>query len=63
MKYEVDKNFVNKRLDKTRMLAPNDPKDIKKIKNRILSLISVMGNEVLKSNTFLKYKASLKTAL
>lgn len=45
------------------MLAPNDPKDIKKIKNRILSLISVVSNEVLKSNTFLKYKNSIKTAL
>jgi hypothetical protein len=36
MKFEADKNFRMKRLDKSRLLAPNDPKDMKKIKNRIL---------------------------
>ena len=56
MKFEVDRNFQMKRLDKNRLLAPNDPKDLKKIKNRILGIISVVSSEVLKSNTFLKYK-------
>jgi hypothetical protein len=56
MKFEADKNFRMKRLDKSRLLAPNDPKDMKKIKNRILGIISVLSSEVLKSNTFLKYK-------
>jgi len=44
MKYEIDKNFLNKRLDKSRMLAPKDPKDIKKIKNRIMGLISILAS-------------------
>jgi len=63
MKFEVDKNFQIKRLDKNRLLAPNDPKDMKKIKNRILGIISVVSADVLKNNTFLKYKASFKASL
>jgi hypothetical protein len=45
------------------MLAPKDPKDIRKIKSRIASMISSRAGEVLKGNTFLKYKAPLKAAL
>ena len=64
MKAEIDKpNFLNKRMDKTRLLAPNDPKDLKKIKNRIVGLISITSAEVLKNHAFLKYKSKLKAAL
>ena len=56
MKFEVDKNFQIKRLDKSRLLAPNDPKDLKKIKNRITGIISIVSSDVLKNNTYLKYK-------
>ena len=63
MKYEIDKNFINKRFNKGRMLAPNDSKDIKKIKGRIIGLITVRAAEVLKTNSFLKLKAPLKTLL
>ncbi len=45
------------------MLAPKDVKDIKKIKNRILGMISIRAGEVLKNNTFLKYKSTLKSLL
>ena len=63
MKAEIDKpNFLNKRIDKSRLLAPNDPKDLKKIKNRIVGLISITSGEVLKTHTFLKYKAKLKAS-
>jgi hypothetical protein len=62
MRYEIDRPFLNRRIDKTRILAPNDPKDIKKLKNRILSAVSSRGNEVLKQNCFLKFKAGLKQA-
>jgi hypothetical protein len=41
MKYEIDKPFINKRIDKTRILAPKDPKDIKKLKGRIFGMISI----------------------
>ena len=41
MRYEIDRNFINKRIDKSRLLAPKDPKDLKKIKGRIESIISV----------------------
>ena len=45
MKAEIDKpQFLNKRIDKSRLLAPNDPKDLKKIKNRIVGLISMTSN-------------------
>jgi hypothetical protein len=60
MKYEIDRPFLNKRIDKSRILAPNDPKDIKKLKGRIVSLISVRSTEVLKLNNFLKLKAPIK---
>ena len=63
MKFEIDKNFRNKRMDKSRLLAPNDPKDLKKIKNRLVGLVSTASNETLKNFTFLKYKQRLKTAL
>ena len=60
MKYEIDKNFINKRIDKTRLLAAKDPKDLKKIKNRISSIISVKASQILKQSNFLKYKTPLK---
>jgi hypothetical protein len=60
MKYEIDKPFLNKRIDKSRILAPNDPKDIKKLKGRIISTISIRSTEVLKQNNFLKIKAPVK---
>lgn len=60
MKYEIDKPFLNKRIDKSRILAPNDPKDIKKLKGRIISTISIRSTEVLKQNNFLKIKAPIK---
>ena len=44
-------------------LAPKDPKDIRKIKNRIVGMISIRASEVLKGTTFLKYKAPLKAIL
>ena len=64
MKAEIDKpQFLNKRMDKSRLLAPNDPKDLKKIRNRIVGLISIASAEVLKTHNFLKYKGKLKTTL
>jgi len=60
MRYEIDRPFLNRRIDKTRILAPNDPKDIKKLKNRIIGLVSSRANDVLKQNNFLKFKAALK---
>lgn len=60
MKYEIDRNFINKRIDKTRILAPKDPKDIKKIKGRIMGMISVRAGEILRQNNFLKFKNKLK---
>ena len=64
MKAEIDKpHFLNKRMDKSRLLAPNDPKDLKKIRNRVVGLISIASAEVLKTHNFLKYKGKLKTTL
>ena len=63
MRYEIDKYFVNKRIDKSRLLAPQDPKDLKKIKGRIMSIISVKASEILKQGNFLKYKTPLKTII
>lgn len=60
MKHEIDRPFLNKRIDKSRILAPNDPKDIKKLKARILALISVRATDVLKQNNFLKLKTPIK---
>lgn len=60
MKHEIDKPFLNGRLDKTRILAPKDPKDIKKLKGRIVSMIAVRANEVLRQDNFLKMKAEVK---
>jgi hypothetical protein len=45
------------------LLAPHDPKDIKKIKNRILGLISIRAGDVLKNLTFMKYKSKLKASV
>jgi hypothetical protein len=61
MKYEIDKPFLNRRIDKSRILAPKDPKDIKKLKGRIMAMVSIRSNEVLKQNSFLKLKAPLKS--
>ncbi len=63
MKFEIDKNFEIKRIDKSRLLAPHDPKDLKKIKNRIAGMISIRSSDVLKSLTFLKYKSKLKSSV
>ena len=60
MKHEVDKPFLNKRLDKSRILAPKDLKDIKKLKARIVSMIAVRANEVLRQDNFLKMKTPIK---
>jgi hypothetical protein len=63
MKYEADRHFLNGRLDKSLLLAPKDPKDLKKIRNRIVGMISTKAGEVLKGNTFLKYKSTLKATV
>lgn len=63
MKYEIDHPFINTRIDKSRILAPNDPKDIKKLKGRITSMLSIRATEVLKQNNFLKLKTPIKTIL
>lgn len=63
MKFEIDKNFQCQRIDKSRLLAPHDHKDLKKIKNRITGVISTRAAELFKTFTFLKYKAKLKTAV
>ena len=63
MKFEIDKNFEMKRIDKSRLLAPHDPKDLKKIKNRIVGLLTVRASEMLKTFTFLKYKIRIKSVV
>lgn len=63
MKYEIDRPFINTRIDKSRILAPNDPKDIKKLKGRITGMLSIRATEVLKQNNFLKLKTPIKTIL
>ena len=60
MRHEIDRPFLNGRLDKARILAPKDPKDIKKLKARIASLVGVRANEVLRQDSFLKMKAAVK---
>lgn len=61
MKYEIDKPFINKRIDKSRILAPNDPKDIKKLKSRIIGMISIRSSDIIRHNNFLKLKIPIKT--
>jgi hypothetical protein len=61
MKYEIDKPFLNKRIDKSRILAPNDPKDIKKLKARITAMISIRSSEIIRHSNFLKLKIPVKT--
>lgn len=63
MKHEIDKDYLNKRIDKGRFLAPHDPKDLKKIKNRVVGMISIRASEILKTSNFLKYKNKIKTTV
>lgn len=48
MKYEVDKEYLNWRLDKKRLLSL-DPKNIKMIKNRVVGLVATIASERLKN--------------
>ena len=43
MKYEIDKNYSNSRLDKTRLLSL-DGKNIKMIKNRLVGLVATVAS-------------------
>ena len=61
MKNEIGKKFLNWQLDTSRMHAPNDPKDLKKIKNRVVGMVTTRASEMLKQWNFLKYKTLLKT--
>lgn len=60
MRMQLERRTINGRLDLTRMLAPNDPKDVKKVRNRIVGVISARATETLKHNNFLKLKTPLK---
>ena len=44
------------------MHAPKDPKDIKKIRNRVIGVLSIRASETLKQWNFLKFKTQLKNA-
>ena len=44
MRYEIDRKFINKRIDKSRLLAPKDPKDLKKIKVEVHTKLDDLQN-------------------
>lgn len=48
MKYGVDKEYLNWRLDKKRLLSL-DAKNIKMIKNRVIGLVASVASERLKN--------------
>ena len=61
MRTEAEKDYLNKRLDKSRMHARNDPRDIKKISNRVAGVVAIRATEVLKQWNFLKVKTHAKS--
>ena len=60
MKEEVDKNFVNSRIDKSRLLSM-DNKNVKMIRNRINGVVATAASDIIKVENFLKWKAKIKT--
>jgi hypothetical protein len=60
MKQQLGKQFINQRLDTSRILGLKDAKTIKMLRSRIASLISIKSSNMLKSLSYLKFKTALK---